>query len=127
MNKVLLREKGLPLTGDINQPSKRETLVADIKEELKKPSESGKTGPSMEDLLDGVTEEERKQIAGLRSRQADNATPENIAAEAARNRPVGSFSRSQQVEEDLAMTGKDSPFRPGTRGTPMAEGQEGPE
>jgi len=92
-----------------------------------------KPRPTVEDALGVMTESGgialgpgmRDRINNLRKTQSQYATGENIAREAARNRPLGSFTKAEQYLEDLESV-NDLPFERQTRGAPLAYGQEGP-
>lgn len=91
--------------------------------------------PTIEDALGAVTEAggvalgpgAREEVDNLRAVQRQFPTGENIAREAARQRPLDSWSRAEQYYEDLESTSDLLPLKRKTKGAPLAEGEAGPE
>lgn len=94
-----------------------------------------KPRPTVEDALGVMTGSggialgpgTREEVDSLKKVQRQYPTAENIAREAARQRPLDSWSRAEQYYEDLESTSDLLPFERKTKGAPLAEGESGPE
>lgn len=93
-----------------------------------------KPRPTIEDALGvmtgyggvGLGPGAREEVDNLKAVQRQYPTGENIAREAARSRPLDSWSRAEQYMEDLDSVSDVLPFQRKTSGATLAEGEQGP-